>query len=78
MRSYFLLLLLAMAGLVVAFTPLPVPVIAPLERTFRIDARQFAYSPGEGDIVAIIGNLSLYDFVGVWENLTDVSRAILE
>ena len=47
-----------MAGLVVAFAPLPVPSIAPQERTFRIDARQFAYSPSElrvnpGDTVNI-------------------------
>jgi D-alanyl-D-alanine carboxypeptidase len=34
-----------------------------------------AYSPGEKDIVAIIGNLSLYDFVGVWKDLTSISRA---
>ena len=58
MRSYLFLLLLAMAGLVVAFAPLPVPVIAPQERNFRIDARQFAYSPSElvvnpGDSVTI-------------------------
>lgn len=53
-----LLLLLAMAGLVVAFAPLPVPVVAPEERTLRIDARQFAYSPSEltvnpGDTVKV-------------------------
>ncbi len=41
-----------------AFAPLPVPLIAPQERTFRIDARQFAYSPSElkvnaGDIVTL-------------------------
>lgn len=58
MRSYFLLLLLATAGLVVAFTPLPVPAVAPQERSFRIDAQQFAYSPSEltvnpGDSVTI-------------------------
>ena len=58
MRTYFSLLLLAMAGLVVAFTPLPAPVAAPQERTFQIDARQFSYSPSElavnpGDIVTI-------------------------
>lgn len=34
-----------------------------------------AYSPGETDIVAIIGNQSLYDFVGVWKDLTSISRA---
>ena len=58
MRFYFHLLIFVMAGLVVAFAPLPVSPIAPQERTFRIDARQFAYSPSElkvntGDIVNI-------------------------
>jgi len=47
-----------MAGLVVAFAPLPVPSIAPQERTFRIEAHQYAYSPGElkvnrGDTVTL-------------------------
>ena len=42
-----LLLSLMLAGLVVAFAPLPGPTIAPQERTFRIEARQFAYSPSE-------------------------------
>jgi len=36
-----------MAGLVVAFAPLPVQPIAAQVRTIRIDARQFAYSPSE-------------------------------
>lgn len=41
-----------------AFTPLPVQSNAPQEHTFRIDARQFAYSPSElkvnaGDTVTI-------------------------
>ena len=58
MRSYLLLLLLATAGLVVAFAPLPVSAVAPRERTFRIDAQQFAYTPSEltvnpGDSVTI-------------------------
>ena len=58
MRFYFHLLLFVMAGLVVAFVPLPVSPIAPQERTFVIDARQYAYSPSElkvnaGDIVTI-------------------------
>jgi heme/copper-type cytochrome/quinol oxidase subunit 2 len=58
MRSHLLLLLFVMAGLAVAFAPLPVPSIAPQERTFQIDARQFAYSPSElrvnpGDTVTI-------------------------
>lgn len=47
-----------MAGLVVTFAPLPVQSIAPQERIFRLDARQFAYSPSElkvntGDTVTI-------------------------
>src|SRR5215212_2694162 len=58
MRSFLALLFFAMAGLVVAFAPLPVQSIAPQERTFRIDARQFAYSPSElkvnaGDTVTL-------------------------
>jgi heme/copper-type cytochrome/quinol oxidase subunit 2 len=58
MRSHLLLLLFVMAGLAVAFAPLPVPFIAPQERTFRIEARQFAYAPSElkvnvGDKVTI-------------------------
>lgn len=47
MRFSLRLLLLALAGLAVAFAPLPVPSIAPQERTFQIEARQFAYSPSE-------------------------------
>ena len=58
MRSRFFLLLFVMAGLVVAFAPLPVRSIAPQERNFQIEARQFAYSPSElnvnpGDTVTI-------------------------
>lgn len=48
MRSrLFPLLFLAVAGLIVAFAPLPVQSIASQKRIFRIDARQFAYSPSE-------------------------------
>lgn len=52
------LLLFLLAGLVVAFAPLPVPATSPQERTFRIEARQFAFSPSElkvnaGDTVTI-------------------------
>lgn len=52
------LLLFVMAGLLVAFAPLPVPSIPPQERNFEIDARQYAYSPSElqvnrGDTVTI-------------------------
>ena len=59
MRSNFALLLLFFAtGLGVAFAPLPVPASAPQAWTFRLDARQFAYSPSElrvdaGDRVTI-------------------------
>jgi heme/copper-type cytochrome/quinol oxidase subunit 2 len=50
MNSRFFLLLFVMAGLVVAFAPLPVQPMPPQERTFRIDARQFAYSPSELEV----------------------------
>ena len=58
MRFHLSLLLLVMAGLMVAFAPLPVPTTTPQERTFEIDAHQFAYSPSElyvnpGDTVTI-------------------------
>jgi len=58
-------LLFAIAALLVAFAPLPAlrtphlaPGAPPVERVFRIEASQFAYSPGEirvnpGDIVTI-------------------------
>ncbi|MBI2330888.1 MAG: cupredoxin domain-containing protein [Chloroflexi bacterium] len=41
-----------------AFAPLPAPAVAPQARTFRIDARQYAYSPSElkvnqGDTVTL-------------------------
>ncbi len=47
-----------MAGLAVAFAPLPVPPITSQVRNFRIDARQYTYSPSElkvnaGDTVNI-------------------------
>jgi len=46
------------AALAVAFSPLPTQPTTPQTRTFRIDARQFAYSPSEvkvnaGDTVTI-------------------------
>ncbi len=58
MRSSLSLLFFAVAGLVMAFAPLPVQPIAPRERIFRIDAQQFAYSPSElkvnaGDTVTL-------------------------
>ena len=58
MRFHFSLLLFVTTGLAVAFAPLPVSIVTPQERTFEIDARQFAYSPSElkvnpGDTVTI-------------------------
>ena len=47
MRSAVSFLLFITAGLIVAFAPLPIRPVAPQERTFRIDARQYAYSPAE-------------------------------
>ena len=58
MNSRLKLLLFALTGLVVAFAPLPVPARAPQERTFRVEAHQYAYSPSalqvnRGDTVTI-------------------------
>jgi heme/copper-type cytochrome/quinol oxidase subunit 2 len=52
------LLLIGLAGVAVAFAPLPLQPIPAQARTFQIDARQFAYSPSElrvnqGDTVTI-------------------------
>lgn len=54
----FFLFLLALVGLAVVFVPLPIRPIAPAEKFFRIEASQYAYSPGEitvnpGDIITI-------------------------
>lgn len=61
MRFSFSLLLFVMAGLVVAFAPLPVQSIAPQERIFRIDARQYAYSPSEIHVNA--GDTVIFELV---------------
>jgi heme/copper-type cytochrome/quinol oxidase subunit 2 len=58
MKSRLTLLSFVLAGLVVAFAPLPVQSVTPQARTFQMDARQFAYSPSElnvnpGDTVSI-------------------------
>ncbi|HSM71911.1 MAG TPA: cupredoxin domain-containing protein [Anaerolineales bacterium] len=58
MKLHFSLPLFVMAGLVVAFVPLPVQPITPQERILEIDARQYAYSPFEirvnqGDVVTL-------------------------
>lgn len=58
MRPRLLTPFLILAGLAVVMVPLPVQPTAPQERTFRIEAQQFAYSPSEihvnpGDSVRI-------------------------
>jgi heme/copper-type cytochrome/quinol oxidase subunit 2 len=58
MHSRISLLLFVMAGLAVAFAPLPVSSMTRRERVFKINAYQFAYSPSElhvhrGDTVTI-------------------------
>ena len=54
--SYFILA--GLAGAVIAFAPLSVRVAPPTQRTFRVEASQFAYSPAvltvdPGDTVTI-------------------------
>ncbi|MEW5939852.1 MAG: cupredoxin domain-containing protein [Chloroflexota bacterium] len=51
-------ILLGLLATIVAFAPLPVPSPSPQARTFRLDARQFAFSPSElrvnpGDTVTL-------------------------
>jgi Heme/copper-type cytochrome/quinol oxidases, subunit 2 len=58
MYSRLSLLLFVMAGLVVAFLPLPVPSTTHQEKTIRLEASQFSYAPSEiqinpGDTVNI-------------------------
>jgi len=58
MDSRLSLLLFVMAGLVVAFLPLPVPSTTHQEKTIRLEASQFSYAPSEiqinpGDTVNI-------------------------
>lgn len=47
MNPRFPLFLLLIAGLAAVFVPLPAASPTPQERTFRIEARQFAFSPSE-------------------------------
>jgi len=58
MRARSVLLIIGIAALAMAFAPLPARLTTPQERTFRIEARQFAYSPSDlrvnaGDTVTI-------------------------
>jgi heme/copper-type cytochrome/quinol oxidase subunit 2 len=57
-RTLIFLVILALATLLVAFVPLPQVQVTPLERTFRIEAHSFEFSPAEitvnqGDRVTI-------------------------
>ena len=46
-RARIFWLILALAALMVAFAPLPQVQATPLERTFRIEAHSFEFSPAE-------------------------------
>jgi heme/copper-type cytochrome/quinol oxidase subunit 2 len=57
-KQWFLLLLAGLAGALILIAPLPFGAARPRNRTFRIEASQFAYSPGviqvnSGDTVTI-------------------------
>ena len=56
--KYIFLIVILFTGLLVAFTPLPVPRNEPTHRTFHVDSRSFAFTPAEikvnqGDLVTI-------------------------
>jgi heme/copper-type cytochrome/quinol oxidase subunit 2 len=57
-NKYLLLLIAGLAGVLIAFAPLPVRAAAPTRRTFRVEASQFAYDSSvltvnQDDIVTI-------------------------
>jgi len=57
-KNQFYSLLIILAGAIIAFAPLPAQAVSPQERTLRLEASQFAYSPAEinvnsGDTVTI-------------------------
>jgi heme/copper-type cytochrome/quinol oxidase subunit 2 len=57
-KKWLFIIFAGLAGVVIAFAPLPVRVEPPTQRTFRVEASQFAYNPGilkvnPGDIVTI-------------------------
>ena len=57
-KKWFLFVLIVLTGALIAFAPLPVHAAPPAQRTFRVDASQFAYSPAiievnPGDTVTI-------------------------
>jgi heme/copper-type cytochrome/quinol oxidase subunit 2 len=77
MSNRAILLLLVSVGLAVAFAPLPDQLIPATERTFYIQASQFAYKPAEisvnpGDKITI--NLTSMDVVhGLYVDGYDIS-----
>ena len=57
-RKLFLVLLVAFVALLVAFAPVPLPQLKPVERNFQVAASSYAFSPAEirvnpGDRVTI-------------------------
>ncbi len=57
-KQWLLIISAGLAGAVIAFAPLPVRVAPPTQRTFRVEASQFAYNPAaltvnRGDTVTI-------------------------
>jgi heme/copper-type cytochrome/quinol oxidase subunit 2 len=56
--KYIFLIVILFAGLLVAFTPLPLPRNEATHRIFHVDSRSFAFTPAEmkvnqGDLVTI-------------------------
>ncbi len=57
-KNWFYWLLIGLAGAMIAFAPLPAQAVPPQQRTLRLEASQFAYSPAEinvnsGDTVTL-------------------------
>lgn len=58
MKQWFFGILIVLAGAVIVFAPLPVHAAQPAQRTYRVEASQFAYTPAvievnPGDTVTI-------------------------
>ncbi len=57
-KRWFFIILVVLAGVAIVFVHLPVRVVPPTQRTFRVEASQFAYTPAvlevnPGDTVTI-------------------------
>ncbi|HBG74747.1 MAG: hypothetical protein A2X25_11980 [Chloroflexi bacterium GWB2_49_20] len=57
-KQWFFAIFVVLAGMVIVFAPLPVHATAPTQRTFRVEASQYTYSPAilkvnPGDIISI-------------------------